>query len=107
VKEEGSEGGGSGRRGQEGGGRGGGRGASRRKGLEGPVAGEGGKKEGEGEAGEGELGKGEVTYRASCGRADLPTIMELVDEQLSEPDSIFTYRYGTRTVQSIVPYSTV
>lgn len=59
---------------------------------------EGEKERGEGGSGEGEKGAGkqeeEVVYRAYVDETDLPTIMELVDEQLSEPYSIFTYRWG-------------
>ena len=36
---------------------------------------------------------GDVEYRAFCEESDLSIIMDLVDVELSEPYSIFTYRY--------------
>eukprot|EP00271_Cylindrocystis_brebissonii_P012864 TRINITY_DN3237_c0_g1_i4.p1 TRINITY_DN3237_c0_g1~~TRINITY_DN3237_c0_g1_i4.p1 ORF type:complete len:183 (+),score=20.57 TRINITY_DN3237_c0_g1_i4:418-966(+) len=38
----------------------------------------------------------DVQYRAYTDENDLPVIMKLVDEELSEPYSIFTYRYFIR-----------
>jgi peptide alpha-N-acetyltransferase len=35
----------------------------------------------------------EVQFRQYLGEEDLPTVMGLVDTELSEPYSIFTYRY--------------
>uniref|UniRef100_A0A0D9XSJ6 N-acetyltransferase domain-containing protein n=1 Tax=Leersia perrieri TaxID=77586 RepID=A0A0D9XSJ6_9ORYZ len=38
-------------------------------------------------------GEGEITYVSYGGEHHLPLVMSLVDEELSEPYSIFTYRY--------------
>ncbi|GAA5871568.1 hypothetical protein JCM1840_007318, partial [Sporobolomyces johnsonii] len=41
-----------------------------------------------------EGGQGEaITYRAYRGEQDLPFIVELVDDELSEPYNLYTYRY--------------
>ena len=37
-------------------------------------------------------GFGHVTYRTYASEADLDAIMNLVDQELSEPYSVFTYR---------------
>lgn len=37
--------------------------------------------------------EGEIEYRSYGGEHHLPLIMGLVDQELSEPYSIFTYRY--------------
>jgi peptide alpha-N-acetyltransferase len=52
-----------------------------------------GKKEGEGETGKSEFGASEIEYVSYGGEHHLPLIMSLVDQELSEPYSIFTYRY--------------
>jgi len=38
-------------------------------------------------------GGGEITYVSYGGEQHLPLVMSLVDAELSEPYSIFTYRY--------------
>ncbi|CAK0786179.1 N-alpha-acetyltransferase mak3 [Coccomyxa viridis] len=35
----------------------------------------------------------DITYRQYCGEQDIHYVMDLVDNELSEPYSIFTYRY--------------
>ena len=42
---------------------------------------------------EAEGGQGEITYRTYAKEEDLYALMSLVDQELSEPYSIFTYRY--------------
>jgi peptide alpha-N-acetyltransferase len=37
--------------------------------------------------------RGEIAYVSYGGEQHLPLVMSLVDEELSEPYSIFTYRY--------------
>lgn len=47
--------------------------------------------------GEGECStSGRITYRQYRDEHDLPIIMDLIDNELSEPYSIFTYRYFLR-----------
>ncbi|KAG8089900.1 hypothetical protein GUJ93_ZPchr0011g27682 [Zizania palustris] len=46
-----------------------------------------------GEPSGGGSGEGEVTYVSYGGEHHLPLVMSLVDAELSEPYSIFTYRY--------------
>ncbi|KAL3631014.1 N-alpha-acetyltransferase mak3 [Castilleja foliolosa] len=45
------------------------------------------------EEGTAELGESEIEYESYGGEHHLPLIMNLVDQELSEPYSIFTYRY--------------
>ncbi|BAT14243.1 Os11g0525800 [Oryza sativa Japonica Group] len=45
------------------------------------------------ERGEPSGGGGEIAYVSYGGEHHLPLVMSLVDEELSEPYSIFTYRY--------------
>ena len=40
-----------------------------------------------------EFDEGEIEYTSYAGEHHLPLIMSLVDQELSEPYSIFTYRY--------------
>lgn len=45
------------------------------------------------ERGEPSGGGGDITYVSYGGEQHLPLVMSLVDAELSEPYSIFTYRY--------------
>lgn len=54
---------------------------------------------------------GPITYRAYQGEADLEAIVALVDDELSEPYNLYTYRYflddwcvGKDTLQLIRPF---
>lgn len=54
---------------------------------------------------------GPITYRAYQGEADLEAIIALVDDELSEPYNLYTYRYflddwcvGKDTLQLIRPF---
>lgn len=51
------------------------------------------KEEEEEETGKAEIEASEIEYASYGGEHHLPLIMSLVDQELSEPYSIFTYRY--------------